>query len=79
MRRREFVGLLGGDLAICRARAAGGKNSDHRISRRQQRFSAEQLDVGIPQAVYRSFEAFCGVDVARNYSAKFLKAVPGRK
>jgi len=26
--------------------------------------------------MYRSFEAFCGAGVARNYSAKFLKAVP---
>jgi hypothetical protein len=28
--------------------------------------------------MYRSFEAFCGADVARSYSAKFLKAEPGR-
>ena len=26
--------------------------------------------------MYRSFEAFCGAYVARNYSAKFLKAAP---
>lgn len=26
--------------------------------------------------MYRSFEAFCGADVARNYSARFLKAGP---
>jgi hypothetical protein len=26
--------------------------------------------------MYRSFEAFCGAGVARNYSARFLKAVP---
>ena len=28
--------------------------------------------------MYRSFEAFCGADVARNYSAKFLKPVRSR-
>jgi hypothetical protein len=27
-------------------------------------------------SMYRSFAAFCGADVARNYSAKFLKAIP---
>jgi hypothetical protein len=26
-------------------------------------------------SLYRSFEAFCGANVARNYSARFLKAV----
>jgi hypothetical protein len=26
--------------------------------------------------MYRSFEAFCGAGVARNYSARFLKTVP---
>jgi hypothetical protein len=26
--------------------------------------------------MYRSFEAFCGADVARDYSARFLKAAP---
>jgi hypothetical protein len=26
--------------------------------------------------IYRSFEAFCGADVARKYSARFLKAAP---
>jgi hypothetical protein len=30
--------------------------------------------------MYRSFEAFCGADLARKYSAKSLKPVPaGRK
>jgi hypothetical protein len=29
--------------------------------------------------MYRSFEAFCGADVARNYSAKFLKNVPASR
>jgi hypothetical protein len=28
--------------------------------------------------MYRSFEAFCGADLARNYSAKLLKAVRAR-
>jgi hypothetical protein len=28
--------------------------------------------------MYRSFEAFCGADVACNYSAKFLKLVRSR-
>ena len=28
--------------------------------------------------MYRSFEAFCGADLARNYSAKFLKLVRSR-
>ena len=27
-------------------------------------------------SMYRSFEAFCGANVARNYSARFLKTVP---
>ena len=26
--------------------------------------------------MYRSFAAFCGADVARNYSARFLQAAP---
>jgi hypothetical protein len=31
-------------------------------------------------SMYRSFAAFCSADVARNYSARFLEAVPaGRK
>jgi hypothetical protein len=29
--------------------------------------------------MYRSFEAFCGADVARHYSAKFLKTVPASR
>ena len=27
-------------------------------------------------SMYRSFEAFCGANVARNYSARFLRNVP---
>lgn len=29
--------------------------------------------------MYRSFEAFCGAYVARDYSAKFLKVAPARR
>ena len=43
--------------------------------REQQRCARKyQNKVG---TMHRSFEAFCGAYVARNYSAKFLKADPG--
>jgi hypothetical protein len=47
----------------------------HREQERCQRKYASE-----DGSMYRSFAAFCGADVARNYSARFLKAVPaGRK
>ena len=30
-------------------------------------------------SMYRSFEAFCGANLARNYSARFLKIVPASR
>ena len=30
-------------------------------------------------SMYRSFEAFCGANVARNYSVRFLKTVPAKR
>jgi hypothetical protein len=46
----------------------------HAYQREQQRCRRKYSNQD--GSMYRSFEAFCGANVARNYSAKFLKTVP---
>ena len=42
---------------------------------RSQKFCARKYQ-NEDGTMYRSFEAFCGANVARDYSARFLKAAP---
>ena len=53
---------------------AAQRRAYHREQKRCQRKYAHE-----DGTMYRSFEAFCGADVARNYSAKFLKTVPASR
>jgi hypothetical protein len=52
--------------------AAQRRAYDSKQKRCQRKYAHED------GTMYRSFEAFCGADVARNFSAKFLKGVRSR-
>ncbi len=49
-----------------------------RVYDRKQKRCARKYQ-GKVGTMYRSFEAFCGAYVARDYSAKFLRATPQRE
>ena len=54
--------------------AAQRRDYDREQKHCQRKYASED------GSMYRSFAAFCGADAARNYSARFLEAVPaGRK
>jgi hypothetical protein len=62
-RQRRYLRLLN---------AAKRRAYDREQKRCQRKYAHED------GTMYRSFEAFCGADVARNYSAKFLNLVRSR-
>ena len=75
--RVEAAKLLGLEsvptLRLSHLDAAQRRAYDREQKRCQRKYAHED------GTMYRSFEAFCGADVARNYSAKFLKTVPASR
>lgn len=53
-------------------------NAQRRVYRREQQ-NCQRKYSKQDGSMYRSFEAFCGANVARNYSARFLKIVPASR
>jgi hypothetical protein len=76
----------GGDLSFgtivaekCERRLSGQTDRGRSGPMSANRKQCQRKYVNESGTMYRSFEAFCGADVARSYSARFLTAGPGRK